>query len=666
MARKKDFSALSKNSGIAFVLLGVILASLGIYLKTSGFEGIPDDFNLYWIATGFAFLIGIMNLSMQEGIVKSTYLARIVVGALFVVSGLIKANDPLGFSFKLEEYFEPDALGWVVFMPYAMGLSILIAGAEILLGLALLVGGLVRLTTWLLFGMILFFAWLTYFTASCNDNQRNESAYISAINEGDSGLMSGEWDRAEVNYEEAVRFGDQDAITPRFEALSLLKEGKATISYDSIYYYEMDGQRVDLPVVLATHRQCVLDCGCFGDALKGSIGRSLTPWESFLKDLILLILVIPILLMQKHIHFNKQNDDVLIIFGTLLFSFLVGKVLFDWWLPIVFVTVFFLIYLTFKRLFKSEKVQVGSTAITGALLSFSFVFYTYTYLPVKDYRPYAIGNNLTEQMNNAEEGEFANVFVYKNKASGDLVEFTQDEYMANWEEIDANHIFIRKKTNIIKDVKPASIQDFRPIKMYPFLTEEELSASGIQSEIEKVYDQYFESVHVVKDVKYGYIDSVPETEYDPEYYPVSDSTYAYLGKSLRKIKSMDDLEVNFTSHLLSLSRVLVITSYKLGESTGKGEEQKWEFLNEDKWLGMIPLIVAAKSAGIPVYAITSAPRERTEEFKAKLGIDAEFLIMDPIEIKIIVRSNPGMVYIENAVVKGKWDYNRIPQLEQLK
>ncbi|MDA1144990.1 MAG: DoxX family protein, partial [Bacteroidetes bacterium] len=34
-----------------------------------------------------------------------THLSRILVGVLFIVSGFIKLNDPVGFSFKLEEYF---------------------------------------------------------------------------------------------------------------------------------------------------------------------------------------------------------------------------------------------------------------------------------------------------------------------------------------------------------------------------------------------------------------------------------------------------------------------------------------------------------------------------------------------------------------------------------
>ena len=35
------------------------------------------------------------------------FLFRYFVGALFIFSGLIKLNDPIGFSFKLEEYFGP-------------------------------------------------------------------------------------------------------------------------------------------------------------------------------------------------------------------------------------------------------------------------------------------------------------------------------------------------------------------------------------------------------------------------------------------------------------------------------------------------------------------------------------------------------------------------------
>jgi uncharacterized membrane protein YphA (DoxX/SURF4 family) len=35
-----------------------------------------------------------------------TNIARILVGLLFIFSGFIKANDAVGFAYKLVEYFE--------------------------------------------------------------------------------------------------------------------------------------------------------------------------------------------------------------------------------------------------------------------------------------------------------------------------------------------------------------------------------------------------------------------------------------------------------------------------------------------------------------------------------------------------------------------------------
>ena len=52
-------------------------------------------------------------------------ICRILVGATFIVSGLVKANDPVGFGIKLEEYFEPSALDMPWAIPYALPLAML-------------------------------------------------------------------------------------------------------------------------------------------------------------------------------------------------------------------------------------------------------------------------------------------------------------------------------------------------------------------------------------------------------------------------------------------------------------------------------------------------------------------------------------------------------------
>ncbi len=92
-----------------------------------------------------------------------TQISRIFVGVLFIVSGFIKANDTIGFSYKLEEYFE--IFNWPVFVQFAQPLSMLICIFEIMVGVALLIGAYARLNAWLLLLMIVFFTWLTGYSA---------------------------------------------------------------------------------------------------------------------------------------------------------------------------------------------------------------------------------------------------------------------------------------------------------------------------------------------------------------------------------------------------------------------------------------------------------------------------------------------------------------------
>src|SRR5690554_4067524 len=138
-------------------------------------------------------------------------LSRVLVGILFIFSGLIKINDPVGTAIKLEEYFEVFSTDissfFLVFVPYALFLAVLLSVLEVVLGLAVLIWYRSRTTTWILLLMIIFFTFLTFYSAYFNK---------------------------------------------------------------------------------------VTDCGCFGDAIK------LTPWQSFIKDILLLLLIL-VLFFNKNI-----------------------------------------------------------------------------------------------------------------------------------------------------------------------------------------------------------------------------------------------------------------------------------------------------------------------------------------------------------------------------
>lgn len=94
-------------------------------------------------------------------------IARILVGGLFIFSGLVKAIDPLGLTYKMQEFFEvwgrtaalKDMMNWMG--EYAFWFSVIMITLEVALGVALLVGWRKKLTLVLLLLLIIFFTFLT-------------------------------------------------------------------------------------------------------------------------------------------------------------------------------------------------------------------------------------------------------------------------------------------------------------------------------------------------------------------------------------------------------------------------------------------------------------------------------------------------------------------------
>jgi uncharacterized membrane protein YphA (DoxX/SURF4 family) len=103
------------------------------------------------------------------------HVVRIVVGCLFIFSGLVKLNDPTGTQIKLEEYFEvfagdlPSLHGfWTGLLPYSIHIAVFMCVLEVVLGVALLVSYKIRQTSWLLLAMVIYFTILTFYSAYFN------------------------------------------------------------------------------------------------------------------------------------------------------------------------------------------------------------------------------------------------------------------------------------------------------------------------------------------------------------------------------------------------------------------------------------------------------------------------------------------------------------------
>ncbi len=109
------------------------------------------------------------------GMTIAARIARTLVGVIFIFSGLIKLNDPVGTQIKLEEYFEVFAQDlpflhdfFMALIPAMLASSVFVCAAEVVLGVALLVSWRPKLITSLLFLLVVFFTFLTFYSAYFN------------------------------------------------------------------------------------------------------------------------------------------------------------------------------------------------------------------------------------------------------------------------------------------------------------------------------------------------------------------------------------------------------------------------------------------------------------------------------------------------------------------
>ncbi len=116
-----------------------------------------------------------MPIDIPKPMRQITRLCWAALGLLFIFSGLIKLNDPVGTAYKLEEYFEVfagdvPALSWL-FDPLKNAsrfLSVALSSLEVIVGVALLLRWYLRQTLYVLLALLVFFTFLTFYSAAFN------------------------------------------------------------------------------------------------------------------------------------------------------------------------------------------------------------------------------------------------------------------------------------------------------------------------------------------------------------------------------------------------------------------------------------------------------------------------------------------------------------------
>ena len=274
----------------------------------------------------------------------------------------------------------------------------------------------------------------------------------------------------------------------------------------------------------------VEDCGCFGDALV------ISNWDTFYKNIVLVLLAVLLLVYHKRI----------------------------------------------KPLFtnKSKGLVVGFVF----LFSLLFCFYNILYLPIMDFRPYKVGVNIAEQMeNDVSNGDvYENIYIYEK--DGVEEEFTEDNFP--WE--DSTWTFVDYQSKLIKEGEKPLIDEF-------------------------------------------YI-----------------TAYAKDGAGAF-VKGGD-----ITDDILTNKVVLFVVSLSLDDAREKGMKQ------------IIALADYAADNDIELLVATSSEAAAIEQWHREWGNPkVGYGLMDELTLKTIVRSNPGMLLLNEGTIVGKWSSRRLPNQRQL-
>lgn len=604
-----------------FNSLFIVLNLIAVTLITIGFHESFEDHKWLYAGSGFALLVlSAAGVIVFKGKLFMAFVSRILVGGLFIVSGLIKANDPSGFAYKLEEYFEDGALAFRIkeafgmpdfslefLIPWALTFSIIICVFEIVLGVLVLIGGKIRLVSWLLLLMMLFFTFLTWHTANCDGNSK---------------------------------FLDRDTYVLNSEIAQLkLEESKTNKEIKIIS--KNDGKLV---VDEMKQPQCVLDCGCFGDAMKGSVGRSLTPKETLWKDFVLLYLVVWIFVTQWRIRPNTGRENSIVVPISLLvisfFSFVFG-----WFFPIIFGLIAILAALWILQAGGKMLGNHWGSALVVTLMSSLMIWYVMMYSPLKDYRPYAVGSNLKENMLDGVMGEFQSGFILKNMKTGADEFFTEKEYMDQdrklWE--DPNYKYVDMQS---KELKKGKLPSIDSSSFNPTVSTYDISAPELKM---KYVEEFLASKRIagvlLYDKNYKTNIEVSKEEYNVTDYDTA--TYRFE----KNIEMIDPnlSEISIRDFLLEQPTVFILFSRDLNN----GNFDNIDVIKSN--------YAEAKKRGIPFVMVCAGSRADIDAWRNKYNLQIPAFTIDFIEMKVVTRSNPALMILQNGIVKGKYPHRLLPK-----
>lgn len=156
-------------------------------------------------------------------------------------------------------------------------------------------------------------------------------------------------------------------------------------------------------------------------------------------------------------------------------------------------------------------------------------------------------------------------------------------------------------------------------------------------------------------------------EFDLTNYPWQDSTWTFdttintIVKKAQNEPAIKDFSINnydgenVTNTVLNYPGAVFLWFVREVKSANTNNLDRLRMLIQD-----------CHKANIPVIALCSSNDIESNQFKADHKLDIEFFSIDQTVCKTAMRSNPGLMLLQNGRISGKWSYARYPTLADLK
>ena len=81
---------------------------------------------------------------------------------------------------------------------------------------------------------------------------------------------------------------------------------------------------------------------------------------------------------------------------------------------------------------------------------------------------------------------------------------------------------------------------------------------------------------------------------------------------------------------------------------------------DEGWKNIQSIVQDAKAKNLPIVGLSSSDVNVITDYAKSKGVSIPFYNTDETTLKTIVRSNPGVLVLEQGTIKEKWHYNTVP------